>query len=58
MVKDQDTVELLGKEVLSILASNELSVQLGHNLQLLARPNATEEIVNEAIALMNKQRIH
>lgn len=55
LVKDLDTVELLGKEVLSILASDELSAQLGQNLQLLARPNATEEIVNEAIALMNKQ---
>ena len=55
LVKDQDTNELLGKEVLRIMDSEALRVNLSQNLKQLSRPNATEQIVNEAIALMEKK---
>ena len=51
-VKDHDTIDLLGKEVLRILSSIGLKEKLSDNLKQLAKPDATEQIVNEVIALM------
>ena len=52
LVNDHDTIDLLGKEVLRILSSIGLKEKLSDNLKQLAKPDATEQIVNEAIALM------
>jgi UDP-N-acetylglucosamine--N-acetylmuramyl-(pentapeptide) pyrophosphoryl-undecaprenol N-acetylglucosamine transferase len=52
LIKDCDTVEQLGQEAIRILASDELMKKLSQNIKLLAKPDATQQIVNEALALM------
>jgi UDP-N-acetylglucosamine--N-acetylmuramyl-(pentapeptide) pyrophosphoryl-undecaprenol N-acetylglucosamine transferase len=47
LVADKDARENLVDEALKLLFDEQLAAKLGVNIKKLARPNATEDIVNE-----------
>lgn len=54
LVKDQDTKEKLVKQAISLLNDVETCRLYSQNIRLLAKPNATAEIVREILRLVNK----
>jgi UDP-N-acetylglucosamine--N-acetylmuramyl-(pentapeptide) pyrophosphoryl-undecaprenol N-acetylglucosamine transferase len=52
LIKDKDAVETLADQSIALLKNKDACQVLSQSIQKLARPDATEHIVNEIIGLL------
>ena len=52
MVKDKDAIDELGKRSLELINDDSKMKEMSTNIKMLAKDNATEDIVNELLNLI------
>ncbi|MFM7769184.1 MAG: undecaprenyldiphospho-muramoylpentapeptide beta-N-acetylglucosaminyltransferase [Bacteroidota bacterium] len=54
LVKDEEGVEILGSRVIEVLNNQSLQMELARNIRSMAKPNATNEIVDIIFSVVNE----